>query len=228
MIKRKTHGEIALFKQLFSDNRDFFRVVRILKEEMATDGSSYHLQAETVQDSLECLVNSSFDPAVQSPIQKNDLWLCAFINGDLQNGILIQRIHNLTAPLHPKLVNSGETVLSSREGKRINVSNDHSATLTESAVLGPALVEWLKKLTKEIKGLADDINSLAGNVRTHVHPTTTPGSPTLAPTPPNTVTSAPEKTAITNLEAKTETDKFLSDLFYIQEKGLNNSPKAGS
>ena len=227
MIKRKAHGEIALFKQLFSDNRDFFRVVRILKEEMATDGSSYHLQAETVQDGLECLVNSSFDPAVQSPIQKNDLWLCAFINGDLRNGILIQRIHNITAPLHPKVVREGETVLSSRKGKRINVSNDHSATLTESAVLGPALVKWLKKLTTEVKSLADDINSLAGNLRTHTHVGGPPGSPTGPPTPPATASATPEKTAITNLEAKTETDKFLSDIFYIQEKGLDNSPKEG-
>ena len=69
-MKKQTIGQVALYKQLFRDNRDFFRVVKILGEEVATDGGSYHLQAETVTDSLECLLNMSFDPALQSPAKK--------------------------------------------------------------------------------------------------------------------------------------------------------------
>ena len=226
-MQKRSRGEISVYRQLFADNRDFFRIVRIVKEELATDGSSYRLQAETVQDGLECLLNSSFDPALQSPIKEGDLWIAGFINGDLQNGILLQRLHSLADPLHPKAVMS-ETVLSSRKGKRINVSNDHGATLTENAVLGPALVVWLKKLTAQVKGLADGINSLAQHGRTHTHVSGAPGTPTATPVPPATATATPEKTAITNLEADTETSKFLSDLLFIQEKGLDNSPKAGS
>ena len=167
-MKKQSIGQVALYKQLFRDNRDFFRVVKILGEEVATDGGSYHLQAETVTDSLECLLNMSFDPALQSPAKKDDIWLAGFVNGDLNNGIAIQRLYNMTAPLHPK-AREGETVLSSRKGAKINVSNDHTATLTENAVLGPELVTWLLKLSAEVKGIGDKVNSHVSWARTHLH-----------------------------------------------------------
>ena len=74
----------------------------------------------------------------------------------------------MTDPLHPK-AREGETVLSSRKGKKINVSNDHTAKLTENAVLGPELVKWLLKLTSEIKSLADDLESLKNTYNSHNH-----------------------------------------------------------
>ena len=234
-MKKQTIGQVALYKQLFRDNRDFFRIVKILGEEVASDGGSYHLQAETVTDSLECLLNMSFDPALQSPAKKDDIWLAGFVNGDLNNGIAIQRLYNMTAPLHPK-AREGETVLSSRTGKKINVSNDHTATLTENAVLGPELVKWLLKLTAEIKSLADDLESLKNTYNSHNHNyiDTIGGPTTPVPTPKITtanagqssVTTAPEKSKIEGIEQEGETDKFLSDLLFVQERKLPNSPES--
>ena len=221
-MQKKGIGQVALYKQLFRDNRDFFRVVRIIKEEVASDGSGTMCQAETVTDGLECLLSLSWDPALQSPIQMGDLWLAGFVNGDLNNGFALQRLYNEKDKQHPKTVMGGATVLSSRKSKKIHVSNDHEATLTQSAVLGPALVEWLLKLTAEVKGLADAINSLKDWSAAHIHGT--PAGPSIMATPPPTATATPEKTAIGQLEQETETDKFLSDLLFIQEKGLTNSP----
>ena len=183
-MKKQTIGQISLYRQLFKDNKDFLRLVKILDEEMAVDGGSYQVKAETVTDSLECLLNMSFDPALQSPAQRDDIWLAGFINGDLNNGIAIHRLYNISSPLHPKS-REGETVLSSRKGKKINVSNDHTATLTENAVLGPALVTWLLKLTAEIKSLADDLESLKNTYNSHNHNyiDTIGGPSTPAPTP---------------------------------------------
>ena len=224
-MKKQTIGQVALYRQLFRDNRDFFRVVRIIKEEVAQDGSGTMLQAETVTDGLECLLSLSWDPALQSPVQEGDLWLAGFVNGDLNNGFAIQRLYNEKDKQHPKTVMGGATVLSSRKAKKIHVSNDATANLTQSAVLGPALVEWLLKLTAEVKNLADDINSLANHGRTHTHPTAALGPPS-TPTPPATASATAEKTAIGQLERKTETDKFLSDLLFIQERNLPNSPES--
>ena len=235
-MQRKIHGQIALYKQLFRDNRDFFRIVRVTKVEVATDGSGTMLQCETVTDGLECFVSLSWDPALQSPVNEMDLWLVAFINGDLNNGIAIHRLYNMKDKQHPKGVMEDWTILSSREKKKVGVSNDHMATMTESAVLGPSLVVWLLKLTEQIKSIADDLESVKNTYNRHNHNyIDTIGGPSVpVPTPKVTtantgvsaVTTAPEKQAIVNLERKTETDKFLSDLLFIQEKGLTNSPPA--
>lgn len=237
-MKKQIIGGLALYKELFKDNRDFLRIVRITKEEVASDGSGTRMLCETVPDSLQCFITLSFNPALQSPAEKDDLWLVGFVNGDLNNGIAIQKIYNIKEPAHPKTVMQGETVLSSRKSKKINVSNDHSATLTENAVLGPSLVTWLLKLTTEIKSLADDLESLKNTYNSHNHNyiDTIGGPSTPIPTPkvttanagPSSVTTSPEKSAIENIEQETETDKFLSDLLYIQEKGLENSPKESS
>ena len=223
MIKRGGLGAIATLQQIFDRNREFFKLVKVNRVEVAADGSSYKAECETAEDGLECFVNFSFNGDLESQCMPGDVWLCAFVNGDLNQGFLLQRIHNMTAPLHPKS-RGGDTVLGSRPKKKIHLSNDHEATLMNSAVLGPELVAWLLKLSSEVKGLADKINSLVTWAAAHTHVSAAPASPTTPPAPPPTTTAAPEKLAVTALEATTETDKFLSDLVFIQEKGLKNSP----
>ena len=159
-MNKSVIGNIGLYKEIFKDDRDFLRVVRVEKVEVATDGSGTRMLCETVIDSLECFIALSFDPALQSPPEKGDLWLAGFINGNLNQGIAIQRIYNLPDPAHPKTVMEGHTVLSSRVKKKVMISNDHKAEMTENAVLGPELVKWLLKLTEEVKGIADDLETL--------------------------------------------------------------------
>ena len=224
MIKRQSVAHLGTLKQIFKDNRQFIHVVEILEEEMALDGGSYNLKVEIVYNAHECFVNCTFNPHLHGPVLKGDIWVCCFINGDLRHGFLLQKISNLNCPIHPK-AREGETVLSSRANKKINVSNDQGAMLDQNAVLGPKLVEWLLKLTEEIKNLADDIESLKTWATSHIHTSAAPGSPTTMPVVSPTTSTAPEKTAIQQLERETETKKFLSDLLYIQEKDLTNSPE---
>ena len=230
-MKRRGLGSIALYRELFAQEKDFLRIVKINSEEIARDGSGYNLQAETIPDGLECYISMSFDSAVESHAKKDDIWLCGFIDGQLGQGYLLKKLHNMSDVLHPK-AREGETVLTSRKGKKINVSNDHLAAMIENAVLGKQLVAWLLKLTAEIKGIADEVNTLKNSYNSHQHIQALPLYPAVPPTGPTTAllssTSAdttPEKTSIEQLERKTETDKWLSDLLYIQEKNLDNSPE---
>ena len=232
-MNKSVIGNIGLYREIFKDDRDFLRVVRIEKVEVATDGSGTRMLCETVIDSLECFIALSFDPALQSPPEKGDLWLAGFINGNLNQGIAIQRIYNLPDPAHPKTVMEGHTVLSSRVKKKVMISNDHKAEMTENAVLGPELVKWLLELTEEVKGIADKVNTLSSNLNSHIHQVTSIGAPSgpagvllggVSVPLATSVTTAPEKASIEQIEADTETDKFLSDLMFIQEKQLDNSP----
>ena len=225
MKKRQNISQLSLYRQLFRDNRQFIRIIKVLEEEMATDGASYQLEVETIPDGHQCLVNYSHPPDLTGPAKKDDLWLAIFLGGDLNNGYLIQRLANMSFPIHQK-TRMGETVLGCRRGKRINLSNNSEAKLTENLMLGPEFVVWLLKLTEQIKSLADDIESLKNSFNRHQHSVAAqPGPPTGIPTFGNTglslITTSTEKTKITELEQTTETDKFLSDLAYIQEKGLN-------
>ena len=143
----------------------------------------------------------------------------------MNDGYLLRQIVNDPFPLHPKAKES-ETVISSNPKKKINISNDHSATLTENAVLGPELIVWLLKLTEQIKSLADDITTLDSRIISLAES----GSwgvagPKAIGWTANRASGTAEKTKITELEQTAETDKFLSDLLYIQEKDLTNSPE---
>ena len=209
-----------------------FHLVRILKnQEVAMDGSSYQVEVETIPEEYDALVHVTQNENLEGGIAENQIWLAGFIDDNLNNGFLIRKIVNDQFKLHPK-AKMGETVVSSLPKKKINLSNDHTAKLTENAVLGPELVKWLLKLTAEVKGLADKINSLKTWAGTHTHlgkflpnpDPTNPGLPTLTPIPPPTTTATPEKTAVTQLEQAIETNKFLSDLIYFQEKNLTNKP----
>ena len=200
-----------------------FHLVRILKnQEVAMDGSSYQVEVETIPEEYDALVHVTQNENLEGGIAENQIWLAGFIDDNLNNGFLIRKIVNDQFKLHPK-AKMGETVVSSLPKKKINLSNDHTAKLTENAVLGPELVKWLLKLTAEVKGLADKINSLKTWATTHTHPTAATGPPS-TPTIPPTTTATPEKTAVTQLEQTTETDKFQSDLVFIQEKNLTNKP----
>ena len=214
-----------------------FHLVRILKnQEVAMDGSSYQVEVETIPEEYDALVHVTQNENLEGGIAENQIWLAGFIDDNLNNGFLIRKIVNDQFKLHPK-AKMGETVVSSLPKKKINLSNDHTAKLTENAVLGPELVKWILKLTAEIKAIGDKVNSLSTKFITHLHLSSAPGSPTgpaSAPTPPPTLvnpvtpiaptTTVSEKAKIVQLEQAIETNKFLSDLIYFQEKNLTNKP----
>ena len=213
-----------------------FHLVRILKnQEVAMDGSSYQVEVETIPEEYDALVHVTQNENLEGGIAENQIWLAGFIDDNLNNGFLIRKIVNDQFKLHPK-AKMGETVVSSLPKKRINLSNDHTAKLTENAVLGQELVKWMLKLTTQIKSIADKLTSLDGGFQRHIHATTSGTTATpIAPRPPTwmagdgdtaipTTTATPEKNAIAQIEQAIETNKFLSDLIYFQEKNLTNKP----
>lgn len=220
MQKKQIVSGLSVYKQLFRDNRQYFVLVKIVEVEVAEDGASVQVTAEDVLNGHEHFFNASFDSALQGAILKNELWVACFANGDTSYGFLIQKVANEKHTIHPK-ARQGETVLSCTQGKKVNISSNHEAVLDQSAVLGPELVEWLLKLTAEVKGLANKINSLSQWAATHTHPVVSVGSPTGPPVVPATTTATPEKTAIEAIEPESETDKFLSDFCFIQERDKN-------
>ena len=207
-----------------------FHLVRILKnQEVAMDGSSYQVEVETIPEEYDALVHVTQNENLEGGIAENQIWLAGFIDDNLNNGFLIRKIVNDQFKLHPK-AKMGETVVSSLPKKKINLSNDHTAKLTENAVLGPELVKWMLKLTAEIKAIGDKVNSLNTWAISHTHIASGPGS---QPTPANisySITcssrnnSYSQKAKIVQLEQAIETNKFLSDLIYFQEKNLTNKP----
>ena len=214
---------IDFFVSLFKDRRQFIQLVRIKDvPEIAMDGSAYQYEAETLPELYDCLITVTQNENLQGGIQTGQVWLACFYNGDLNRGFLLRQLIDMKYPLHPKS-KEGETVISSVPNKRINISNDPTAALTEPIPLGNELVTWLLKLTEQIKSLANDVESLNTWASTHTHPTAAIGPPSVPVVPP-TVSTTEEKTAIERLERETETAKFLSDLAFIQEKSLKNSP----
>ena len=229
---------IDSLRQIMSDpSRDLsLHLVKITKnQQIAMDGSSYQVEGEIIPEEYECLLTCLQNENLQGGIAENQIWLAGFIDNNLNSGFLIRQLINDQFKLHPK-AKAGETVVSSLPKKKINLSNDHTAKLTENAVLGPELVKWMLKLTAEIKGLADKLNSLNAKFLNHTHPTAVVGPISLAgpinsagvppynTNPLNSNPATPEKTAVTQLEQTTETDKFQSDLVFIQEKNLPNKP----
>ena len=114
----------------------FIGIVKILEnKEIATDGSAYQVTAELVPEGYECLVNVTQNENLQSGIKAGQLWLTGFIEGKINEGFLIRQIVTIPDPLHPK-ARMDETVISSLQGKNINISNNQEAVLNENAVLG--------------------------------------------------------------------------------------------
>ena len=217
---------INKLRQLFKETtRDLsIQIVRLGDEsEVAMDGTAYQHSAEIVPDRLECLVTVTQNENLEGGILKDQLWLAGFINKNLNHGFLIRKIVNDPFPLHPKS-KMGETVLSSVPKSKINISNDHKAMLKENAVLGQELKAWLKELVAEVKSLAGDVESLKNTFNSHTHATSAPGTPTGPALPISTVTTAGETTKLNTLEGDQRIDKILSDLLFIQEKNLDNSP----
>lgn len=223
MEKTQSIADINLFKQIFSDTRQFIHIVKIIDQEVDTEGGSYNLNVNIINTDYDTYLNASFDQSIQGAILKNDLWLACFINGDINNGFLLRKLCNLECKVHPK-ARMDETVITSAKGKKINISNDPSAKLGENAVLGKELVAWMLKVTSEIKSIAGKITSLNTAINTHIH--TAPTGPTTPNIIPSFTTGVAEGIALNQLELKIQTDKFLSDLFFIQEKSLKNSPKS--
>ena len=226
MRKRANIANIDLFKNIFEKNREWLALCRVAEEEVAQDGSSYQVKVRTVISQIQALVHVTHDPALQSAAKKDDLWLCCFLNGDYNQGFLIQRLATQAQPLHPKS-KEGETVLSSRPGKNINLSNSPEAELTEPAVLGNVLSAWLVKLCEQINSIASDLESLKTTYNTHTHPVTL--APPLA-TPPllsqSLVTTAPERLQINMLKGEAEQTKLKSDLVFVQERGKKGNSVA--
>jgi len=223
MIERQNIADLALFQQLFADNRQFVHIVEILEEEMATDGSSYQLRAETVIDRHECLLDCSFNPHLHGPALEGDLWLAIFVEGDLNNGFLLQKLNNMKCLIHPK-AREGETVLSSRKGKKINISNDPTAMLTENGVLGQELKSFLKELVTAVDQIRGELDKVILWATSHTHISASPGSPTAPAVPVLSANTTVPKNTLAIQKEDRSLDKLLSDLVYIQEKKLPNSP----
>lgn len=219
MIRKQGLADISMFQQVFRDNKQFINIVKIVDQEVDTEGGSYNLNVNLVNTDTDTYVTATFNPSIQGPILKNELWLACFINGDLNNGFLIKRICNVECKLHAK-ARVDETVVTSKKGKNINLSNNTDAKLKENAVLGKELVSWMLQVTSQIRSLATKIDVMNAQILAHTHIVTLPTLPNTPPTGWVPVVATDVTIAITRLETFIETDKFLSDLVFIQEKGL--------
>lgn len=207
----------ALFSQIFNENREWITLCQIMEEEMAMDGSAYQVRVETIPLNREALVHVARDPAISSPAREGDLWICCFLKGDHNNGFLLQKVTNMNEKIHPKSV-EGETVVSSRKEKNINLSNNPLADLDNPVLLGKVTSEWLVKLTKKIEDLTDDLNALVAKYNAHLLlPQTTS---TLPAQIPNQGTASTVKVELGTLKSDAEQTKLKSDLVFVQERGL--------
>ena len=225
MKKSQLFANLASFKEALRDTKEWVSLCLIMEEEMAMDGSAYQVKVETLPLRREALVNVTRDPAISSPVRKNDLWICVFLNGDYNRGFLIQQISTLEDKIHPKSV-AGETVVSSRERKKINLSNDPKANLDEPALLGKTVSEWLVDLIEQIKNLDDKVETLKSVYKTHVHGSSSnpPSLPIPASADPRVAPSSGVNNGLDTLKSDQKQDTLKSDLVFLQERGLRNSP----
>ena len=149
MKKSQLISNLSLFKEALRDNKEWISLCQVKEEEMAMDGSAYQVKVETIPLQREALVHVTRDPAISSPARPGDLWIVCFLQGDYNNGFLIQQISSMQEKIHPKSV-EGETVISSRKNKKINISNDPAAKLDEPLLLGKTTSEWLVRLTEQV------------------------------------------------------------------------------
>lgn len=218
MIKKDTLINLGMFKQLFEDKINSISLVEVIEEEIAKDGSAYTVRCLTHPEGLECHLNLPSYAEVSAQAIKGDLWLAVFINNDIDQGFLVSPLNNSLRTMHPK-ARDGETVLQSRKDKSIFISNSHDATLTEPLILGNELKTWLIELTAAIMQLITAVATLNAAFNAHTHSHAAPGPPTPAAPSSTANTDQPTQT-LQGLIADPRIDRILSDLAYIQEKGL--------
>ena len=225
MKKSQLISNLSIFKEALRDNREWISLCQVMEEEMAMDGSAYQVKVETIPLGKEALVNVTRDPAISSPARPGDLWIVCFLSGNYNNGFLIKQVTSMEEKIHPKSVD-GETVVSSRENKKINISNDPKAKLDEPLLLGKTTSEWLVKLVKEVKKINDKVETLNSKYKTHIHTSSslTPQLPIPAAEDPQLAADPLTDRNLTNLESDPEQEKLKSDLAFVQERGLQNSP----
>ena len=102
--------------------------------------------------------------------------------------------------IHPKTV-QGETVVCSRRGKNINLSNNPDTQLTEPLLLGNKTVEWIEELAGIVNELATTVSTMAS----------------LTTLPTGAANAATIAAKIAPLKLKTA--QLKSDLVFIQENG---------
>ena len=240
-MKRKSkYLPSRLFTQIFSEKKTYLAFGKVAEEEIAKDGRSYSVLVNLMEENEQTLVRVGFPGDFFGQILIGDVVLIAFVGGNIDAGVTIAYLPSELRKLHPKHV-MGETVVSSRKGKNINISNNHEAELTEPAVLGIQLQTWfhdvyVPEVNKAIKKLQDDLNELRETYNGHTHATTATTTATVGTGPPGTViVNVPvptqkqnpafdTQTEQDNIKDKTtpeNTDVWKSDLCYIQERGKN-------
>lgn len=210
--------DVAEFREILRDERVWLGIIKITSEtidqEIDIEGASYRVEAQTIPDQDPCFIYVTQGSGIESPVRKGQCWIAGFDEGNINRGFLISKISDMNSKLHPK-AREENTVIRSEPEKRIFLSNNFEAEVNENIVLGQALKTWLSSLVDQIDSIAKDVESLKNTYNTHVHPA--PGTPTPSI---SAVTTLPEQTSLDTLKSDEEIDKILSDLGFIQEKGL--------
>lgn len=235
----------GLLTELLSDKKTYMGFGKVKSIEIASDGRSYQANVDLMEGDDQGLVNIGFTPSLFGHIKVDDILLCVFVGGNIDSGIAVALLPSEIRKLHPK-VTEEDTVITSLEGKKIHLTNNHEAMLDNPAVLGKEAQLWLVDYTDnlnlvldKINTLKDDLNALKGKFnglvnayKAHVHPTSSPGAPTTPPTNASQastgrdsqVDTTDEKDKFNELKGmdedmkETNTLRWQSNLVFIQEK----------
>ena len=196
---------LSMLTEALKTDELVFSLVRILEEpEISADMDSYRLECETIPEGDPCALDLSVNPAIQSPVLKDQIWIALF-SKNINQGFLVQPLVGVMAKIHPKVGKEGDTALFSQTGKKLYLTHGTDGEGEDEVLV---LGNELKSLLKEIMGA---VKTLANNFNTHVHATAAPGPP-VPPAPPSTV---PATVAL--LEADVKIDKILSDFVRIRK-----------
>ena len=245
-MQRKTrYMPRGLLTELLSDKKTYMGFGKVKTIEIAKDGRSYQANVDLMEGNDRGLVFVGFSPSLFGHIKVDDILLCVFVGGNIDSGVAVALLPSEVRKLHPKVTEEA-TVITSLEGKKIHLTNNHTAVLDNPAVLGKELRLWhvdsidnLNLVLDKINTLKDDLNALKGKFnglvnayKAHVHPTSSPGAPTTPPTnasqaqsgSDSQVDTTDEKEKFNELKGEdedmkeTNTLRWQSNLVFIQEK----------
>ena len=221
----------SYMQSLLKESKTYLAFCKVISQEIAKDGRSYQVNVNLMTENDQTLVNVGFQPEFFGHVLKDDIVLVAFINGNIDAGVAIALLPSMQRPLHPKHV-MGDTVVSSRKGKDIHLSNNHTAEQNNPAVLGKELQTFFQTYSQKVNEAIMKVDDLAEKFDNHTHTlgiraVSVQGSPSAqanlqpirVPAPTSSgVTTDDERGAITTQCNDENTKVFKSDFVFIQER----------
>ena len=237
MQRKSRYMPRGLLTELLSDKKTYMGFGKVKSIEIASDGRSYQANVDLMEGDDQGLVYVGFTPSLFGHIKVDDILLCVFVGGNIDSGVAVALLPSEVRKLHPK-VTEEDTVITSLEGKKIHLTNNHNAVLDNPAVLGKELMMFFQAYTDNLNLVLDEVTKLKDKFDNHTHTlgiraVSVQGSPSAqanlqpirvpAPTASGVDVSS-QKTKFNDLKGDDESKKaentlrWQSNLVFIQEK----------